>query len=198
MRTQHALVLGLTLAAAGVVFCADDEPSPAEPDVQRLADRAGKKDWADLSKEGAAVAKKLKAEKRELLDVMNVFRKRMKDNGVQGIGVGDKPGSIKPDGIEAKIINMSLRVTQADLKHARDLARMAKVTAAVAAVATHMPNVKARRTPADIRKWQKYSREMQGASLRLAESLKSTDAAAIRKAATKLLDNCTNCHNDYR
>jgi len=203
MRTKYALVLGLglTLAGAGVVYCGDeDAPSPAEPDVKKLADQVGKKDWAALSKEGAAIAKKLEAEKNELTQVMQVFRKRMKDNGVQGIGVGDKPGSIKPDGIEAKIINMSLRVTQGDLKHARDLARMADVSAAVAAIATHMPNDKAKKSKDDIKNWQEYSKEMHDASVDLAKVLRDKNAkpAGVKAAVKKLQDSCTKCHSDYR
>jgi hypothetical protein len=197
MTTRHALLLGLglTLAATGMGFCADDdeEPNPAEPAVKRLADQAGKKDWAALSKEGGAVAEKLNADTIELLFVMLLFKK---GKGTLRGGTSIDPGL--EEGIQTKLMRLSRGVTANDLRDAKALTRMTRIMAAVAAIVTHIPNEKANKTPGDIKKWRDYSREMHGASLRLAKTLEGKDRAAVQKAAKKLLDACTNCHNDYR
>src|SRR5205807_8196172 len=154
MTKKYAMVLGIgvaLVAGAGVLSVRAIEEAPAAPDVKKLADVAGQKDWADLSKEGQTVAKKY----TDLLDVMSVFRMRKKDGkGTPGIGVGANPGAIVPDGIEAKILNLSKRVSKGDLDKAADLKRMAEIAAAVAGITVHMPNDEAKKSKDATKKWQ--------------------------------------------
>src|SRR5438105_3466296 len=104
MTTRLALLLGLglALAVAGVASRADDaETPPAEPAVEKLANQVAKKSWADLSKEGAAVAKRFDADKIELVDVMALFRG---NKGIVRGGSSGLPPPLPPKGIEARLI----------------------------------------------------------------------------------------------
>src|SRR5262245_22461052 len=125
MRKKYVMVLGIgvaLVAGVGMLSVRAVEEASAAPDVQKLADQAVKKDWAELSKERQTISKKY----NDLLDVMGVFKMRKKDGkGVSGLGVGKQPGAIVPDGIEAKILNLSKRVSKTDLEKTADLKRMA-------------------------------------------------------------------------
>jgi len=200
MTKKYAMVLGIgvaLVAGVGVLSLRAAEEASAASDVKKLADQVGKKDWAELSREGQTVAKRLDEQKKELLDVMTVFKPR-KPDGKGGLGVGNQPGAIKPDGIEAKILNLSKRVQPADLDKAADLKRMAEISAAVAGIATHMPNEDAKKSKEATKKWQDYSKDMHDASKDLIKSLDGKNSAQIQLAAKKLQDACTACHNDYR
>src|SRR5438309_46198 len=96
--------------------------------VLRMADLVGKKDFAALKPQADAVAKSIDG----LNDVMNLLRLRAKG----GLGMGDTPGAIAPDGMEAKLVNLAKRpLTQPQLaKDAKALVRMAEVNAAIAQV----------------------------------------------------------------
>jgi len=198
MTKKYAMVLGIGVALAagvGVLSVRAVDEAPAAPDVKKLADGAGKKDWADLSKEGQKIATKY----NDLLDVMSVFKLRKKEGkGVSGLGVGNQPGAIVPDGIEAKILNLSKRVQPADLGKAADLKRMAEISAAVAGIAVHMPNDDAKKTKEATKKWQDYSKDMHDASKDLIKSLDGKNPAQVKEAALKLQNACTACHNDFR
>jgi len=198
MRKKYAMVLGINLvlaAGAGVLSLRADD-APATPDIKKLADQVGKKSWDELAKEGEAVAKKYD----DLLDIMHVFKPRSKDAKVSGVGVGDKPGAILPDGIEQKLIRMAGRagVTDGDMAKAPALKRMAEIAAAVAAAAVHKPNKDAQQTKDDIKKWQELSREMHEGSLELIKALESRNRVQAKAAAMKLQGTCTRCHSDYR
>jgi hypothetical protein len=200
MTKKYALALGIGLAVVagvGVLSVRAAEEAPAAPDVKKLADEVGKKDWADLSKDGEAISKKY----TDLIDVMGVFKLRKTEGkGTSGIGIGKTPGAILPDGIEAKILNLSKAVRKGDLEKADDLKRMAEIAAAVAGITIHMPNEDAKKTQQDTKKWQEYSKDMHDASKELIKSLdgKSSNPAQVKAAALKLQNACTACHNDYR
>jgi hypothetical protein len=190
-----AMVLGIALvlvASIGLLTVRAGEIESAR-DIKKLADQVGKQKWDDLSRDGQVIGSTY-----SLLDVMTVFKKRKPGPGVGGIGVGDKPGANLPDGIEAKIISLSKRVSPADLNRAADLKRIAQIAAAVASVATHLPNENARATLADTMKWQKYAREMHENSLDLIKVLDGKDPAKVKSAALKLWGSCARCHADYR
>ncbi|MBI1913930.1 MAG: hypothetical protein HYS12_04225 [Planctomycetes bacterium] len=196
MSKQCVMVVGIGLVlmtGVGMLVVRADE-SPAAPDVKKLADQVGKKDWAALSREGQTIAKKLDEQKLELLDVMYLFRFRKKGPGVSGIGVGETPGAIVPDGIEAKTLKLSKVVQPADLDKAADLKRMAEISAAVAAITIHMPNDNVKQVPGGIKKWQRISREMHDASKDLIKALDAKNLVQIKTAATKLQNSCTRCH----
>ena len=198
MTKKYGLVLGigLTLVAGVGVLSLRAEETPAAPDVKKLADSVGKKNWDELSKEGEAVAKKYD----DLLDIMHVFKPRSKDAKVSGVGIGDTPGTIIPDGIEQKIIRMAGRVgvSETDIAKAPALKRMAEISAAVAAAAVHKPNKDAPKSKEDTQKWKDYSKEMHDASLDLIKALEKKDRAQAKTAVTKLHGTCTKCHNDFR
>ncbi len=198
MRKKYAMVLGigLVLAAGGGVLIVRAADAPAAPDIKKLADQVGKKNWDELAKEGEAVAKKYD----DLLDIMHVFKPRSKDAKVSGIGIGDMPGAIIPDGIEQKIIRMAGRVgvTEQDMAKAPALKRMAEIAAAVAAAAVHKPNKEAQKTKDDIKKWQDLSKEMHDSSLELIKALESKNRVQAKAAVMKLHGTCTECHGKYR
>jgi len=194
MMKKYALLMGfgVALAGAGVVSRAADDEAEAAAAVKKVADMVGKKDWAALVKEGAPIAKKY-----DLLDVMSVFKKREGDKG--GLGVGPKAGAITPDGIQAKIDSMvEDGVTTKDLAHAKDLARMADISAAVASIAAKAPNDEAKKTPKDTEQWEKFAKEMHDASRDFAKAVQGKDTNKVKAAATKLQGACTKCHEKYR
>jgi hypothetical protein len=192
MTKQNAMVLGIALVLLASVGLLTVRAGEAV-DIKNLADQVGKQKWDDLSRDGQVIGSTY-----SLLDVMTVFKKRKPGPGVGGIGVGDKPGAIVPDGIEPKLISLSKRVGPADLDKAADLKRMAQIAAAVASVATHLPNENARATPADTMKWQEFARETYESSLDLIKVLDGKDAARVKSAALKLWGSCARCHADYR
>jgi len=197
MTKKHAMVLGIglaLLAGVGVLSLnAADDDKGANGDVKKQADEVGKKGWDELAKAGQPIAKK-----HELLDVMNGFKLRKPGAKIQGIGIGDKPGAITPDGIEAKIINMARRVTPADLKNEKDLSRMTDVAAAIASIAVNQSPVDApmgAKTPA---KWKELMQDMYKASRDLNDALKSKSTDNVKKAASNLNKSCNDCHSIFR
>ena len=113
---------------------------------------------------------------------------------------GPKPNVVKPDGIEAFIINLEKRAPpKAALdKQGADLERMAYISAAIAEIAIYKCPVEKKQKDKDPVKWKQWSEEMRDASLELADAFKAKDAAAIKKAGKKLNDSCTNCHGVFR
>src|SRR6476620_11417397 len=106
MTAARFLGVVLALGGASVLSLAADERQEAAEAINKQANDVGKKDWSALSKQGADVAKN-----HELEDIMNLMKLRRKNprgpGFVGGGGIGDMPGGILPDGIEAKIINLS-------------------------------------------------------------------------------------------
>jgi soluble cytochrome b562 len=201
MTKKHAKVFGSALAlvlVAGMVSLYAQEAKEAvaaKEDVKALADKAAKANWDDLSKAGQELAKK---KKYELLDVMTSFKPRRPGGKVSGIGVGAKPGSVTPDGIEAQVINLSRRVVAANLKNDKDLIRMAEQTEAVASISTHMPNELARKNAANMKEWQKWSKDMYDHAQALRKALGAKNPAQVKAAAQKLNGTCNECHTKYR
>ncbi|MBI1913962.1 MAG: cytochrome c [Planctomycetes bacterium] len=198
MTKKYAMVLGIGVAlVAGVgVLAVRAADTPAAPDIKKLADQVGKKSWDELAKEGQAVAKK----HDDLLDIMNVFKPRSKVAKVSGIGVGDEPGAIIPDGIEQKIIRMAgkVGVTERDIAKAPALKRMSEIAAGVAAVAVHKPNDKAQKNAASMQKWKDWSKEMHDSAQDLIKALETKDRTQVKAAVMKLNGSCTKCHSEFR
>jgi hypothetical protein len=190
------LVLGIALVAgAGVLSLRGDE-APATPDIKKLADQVGKKNWDELAKEGQLIAKK----HDELRHIMNVFKPRNKDAEVSGIGVGDNPGEILPDGIDQKILRMAgkVGVTDKDIAKAAALKRMSAIVAAVAAAAVNKPNDKAQKNAATIQNWKDWSKEMHDSAQDLSKALEAKDRSQAKAAVVKLHDTCVKCHEKFR
>src|SRR5437773_437368 len=91
-----ALALGMWLLTV-----TDTQSAAADVDV-----KAAILGLADGKGDPAAIAKK-----NELGDVMALFKLRTK----KGLGVGDTPGAITPDGIEAKLMGLGKRADTADV-----------------------------------------------------------------------------------
>lgn len=194
MMRKYATGLGVglvLLVGVGLVALRAAEDKPVQADTKKLADEVGTKDWDALAKAGAPLAKKY-----QLDDIMHQFKPRgAKKNA--GIGVGNTPGAIKPDGIELKLNNMTKRVTITDVKNAKDLQRMAEISAAIAGIIVNQqpPGMGAGKNPAA---WKKHSKDMYARSKDLIKALNGKDTAAIKKAAINLNSTCTECHSKFR
>jgi len=169
--------------------------------VQQIADMLGDDKKADdIQKKAKALADSMmKADfgVQAVEPIMAPLKLRSKG----GMGIGAKAGVYDPDGIEAKIIGLAKKkLTAGELKNqADDIAKLAKITAAVAEVsALHKPEKKvADKKPED---WAKWSKDMRDTALELANQAKAAkpDADAIKKTATKLNGTCTDCHDKFR
>jgi cytochrome c556 len=203
---------GLGLLAAvrpGVAADKDEKVSPEQKaareqalaSVQQIADMIGDdKKAEDIQKKAKELADNmLKADfgVQAVEPIMAPLKLRSKG----GMGIGVKAGVYDPDGIEAKIIGLAKKkLTAAELKNqADDIAKLAKITAAVAEVSSlHKPEKKvADKKPED---WAKWSKDMRESALELANQAKATkpDPDAIKKTATKLNGTCTDCHDKFR
>ena len=182
-----ALALGLWgLATVGSSFAADDE----KDGILKLAGMIEKGDDAAAKKEAAAIAKKA-----ELEDVMHLFKLRK----MKGLGIGDTPDAITPDGIEAKFIALTKKPLSAtDLgKQADDLAKAADVSAAIAAVAIiKAPEKKV--GAKDPKEWKQWAEDLDKGSKELAAAARKKDAKGIQDAAKKSVKACNDCHAVFR
>jgi hypothetical protein len=178
-----ALAIGF-LAAPGSRGAADDDEKEIKAAQDAVVKLAGMKD-DQARKQAEALAKKL-----DLGNVMYVFKPRAK----KGVGIGPKG-----EGIEIKLNNMSKRaLAKMDLtKQQADLLRLTDITRAVSDLVPHYApkEKKAGKDPAN---WKKYSQEMHQGSLDLATAVKGGDPKAVKTAAAKLNDACTNCHSEFR
>jgi hypothetical protein len=157
--------------------------------VLRMADLVGQKDMVLLKQQAEAVAKSIES----LDEVMNLLRARTKG----GLGVGDTPGAILPDGMEAKLVNISRRpLGQPQLaKESKALVRLAQVNAAIAQISEARTSVDGMK---DAKSWQKWSADMRQSAIELAEAAEAMDAARVKVAAKKLNTSCTECHDKFR
>jgi cytochrome c556 len=173
----------------------------ARATVEQIADMIGDdKKAEDVQKRAKELAKKMMEADfgvQAVEPVMVPLKLRSKG----GMGVGAKAGAYDPDGIEAKIMGLAKKkLTAAELKNqADDIAKAAKVTAAIAEVAElHKPEKKVGdKRPED---WAKWSKEMRDSALELADlaKAKKPDPDAIKKTSMKLNSTCTDCHDKFR
>lgn len=187
------LSLAMGLSAAGIGGAADDK-ADLRTTVQKIADAIEKKDTNDAKKLAQEVAKN-----NELEDVMHLMSKRPPTGKGQAFGVGEKPGAINPDGIEAKIQNMGKRAQpQATIdKEAADLVKMAYRVAAISLVAQAKPPEKDE--PKKKKKdWMEWTADMEKNALRLAVAAKAKKPAEIKNAVADLNSTCNACHGVFR
>lgn len=197
MKKTHWTNLGVVAALLGgfgllSVYAQD---KAVVESVGKLAGDASKKSWADLSKDGSAVAKK-----HELVDVMNLFKLRKVGAKTSGWGIGEKPGAITPDGIEAKIINMTKNPMAPAIlaKQQADLIQMAERVAAIAAASVHQCPEPVKKGAKDPAKWKEWTEDMYKGSQDLIKALKDMKPDEVKKAANKLNASCTECHGVFR
>jgi hypothetical protein len=199
---KHAPVLLVSLTVVGLALwnmmpssrsAADEKGGEVtKKSVQKVADALkGKKDVDDMAKEIAG--------KEDLEDVMKLMLKRDAKQQNPPFGVGAPVGAIEPDGIEAKLLNMSKQAMKpAKLqKEATALEEMGYRVAAIARVAKHKPSEKVK-TPKDKKDWEEWSEDMEKAALEFAEAANKQDAQALKKATNSLNSSCTNCHGKFR
>jgi hypothetical protein len=157
-----------------------------------LADEVGKKSWDDLTSAGKAVA-----DRHAPGHVMHAFKFR----ALGGLGIGEAPNTIKPDGMERKIQKLSNDPALSPGVLGREgpaLARMAEVTAAIASVAVHHCPVQAKKDEKDPARWKELCQEMHKSAQELARAARAGDPAAVKTAARGLNNTCVQCHSIFR
>lgn len=179
-----ALALGSGLFLAALGRAGDDDA--AKKGILKIAAALAKGNSEAASSDAKALAKKIE----EIDEVMNLMRPRNK----KGLGVGEKPGAIVPDGIELKLVQMGRDAPsqQAANKEAAALEKMAHVVGAIAEVAI----VKTPKTKA--KEWIRYAKEMRDAAPKLAEAAKSKSPAELKKAAAQINAACNSCHTAFK
>jgi hypothetical protein len=177
-----SLGIGFLSAAAAV------EDKDVKGTVMKIADAFEKNDAAGAKK----LAESLKDE--DLEDVMHLFKPR-KD---KGLGIGTKAGSVKPDGIELKVIALAMNEPpKKELDESgEDLAKAAYVAAAIAEVA--IAQTKEKTQGKNPKPWTESAEGMQKGALELASAAKSKKPADVKKAAEKMDNNCKSCHKVFR
>jgi hypothetical protein len=188
-----ALSLAIGLLAAGIGGAADDK-ADLRITIQKIADAIEKKDMDQAKKLAEEVAKG-----HDLEDVMHLMSKRDPGGKAKVYGVGKKPGTIQPDGIEAKVQNMGKKpLPQAQIdKESADLAEMAYRIAAIAVIAHAKPPEK--EEPKKKKKdWMEWTDDMKKTALELADAAKSKKPVDIKNSVAKVNSTCNTCHGVFR
>lgn len=193
-RKMVAGVVGVALtlsALVGAGTAADDEkgvPEALKTSVDKIAGAIEKNKSADVKKDTEDL------KKFGLKLSMRLFKTRKGHGfGVIAANAADK------DGIERKIEALAEEPLSADDlgKESAALVTAAYRTAAIAAIAESRPPAKDDGKK-KVKDWQKWSAEMKSSALEFAEAAKSKQPAAVQKAAKKVQDSCTKCHDVFR
>jgi hypothetical protein len=182
------MLVATAVLAAMTAWAADKDQ--VKSDILKLAETVGRGDHSAADQQASEIAKK-----SQLENVMDLLKLRNK----QGIGIGE-PGSIRPDGIEAQIINLSKKAMRAnDLEaRAKDLAQAARITAAVALVAQHSCPVAKKEGDKDPKQWERWSRDMYEEAIKLAAAAASHKPKDVKAVASKLDSSCNACHAVFK
>jgi Cytochrome C' len=189
-----ALAMGFWFLTAGNSGAANDK-GDARTVVQNLADTVAKGDAEQAKTMAAEYAKD-----GDLEAVMYLMKKRENKGKAKGyFGVGKEPGSVQPDGIEAKIQGLGKKPpSQAQLdKESEALVEMAYRIAAIAEIAKAKPSEKANNA-AKKKDWAEFAQSMRSGADELAEAAKEKKGPAIKAAASKIYSSCNNCHGSFR
>jgi hypothetical protein len=202
---MRSLVRGMAVGGAGLALgflvlvgpgnAADEDPdAQVRPAVTKIADALAKDKNADVKKD-AEVLKKW-----QIKFTMRLFKLRMS----KGFGVGDKPGAIKPDGIERKVealadeeldaIKTQLPKESAALEQAGY--RMAAIASVAQAFTPEKDDPKEKKKT--VKRWKDNAELLRDAALKFAEAAKAKDGAALQKAALQAQKSCVQCHDGYR
>jgi hypothetical protein len=177
-----ALSVALLVRADARSQDASAEVKAARKDVVALAEKlAGGK--AITPAEAVAFRKR----HEDFYSVGMIFKPRRKG----GLGFGPvKDG----DGIEYKLILLSRKaLTPAQMKvEQAELARMGRVLRAVAKV---MPAYGSRYRPAAQKAWRDYATQFDKEAEALSRAIAGGNPTAVRRAAARVNDVCTNCHS---
>jgi hypothetical protein len=199
-KRAHVQVMGTAVLGLAIGLMAADNGGAAADKadlrsvVQKIADALQQKNSAQAKKAAEQIAKN-----NDLEDVMHLMAKRDPAGKAKVFGVGNKPGAIQPDGIEAKLTSMGKRaLPQAQIdKESVALAEMAYRIAAIAAVAEAKPPEKedAKKKKKD---WVEWSSGMKKVALELAQADKAKKPAEIKKLTAELNSTCNACHGVFR
>jgi hypothetical protein len=184
-----ALAIWLVVASTG---SAADDDEAARQGVLKVADLIQKKDMDTAKKQAQTVAQKI----NDAEPIMHTMDPR--EDG--GLGVGAKPGAIKPDGIEKKLLEIDKTpLKQQQVAAEGDaLEEMAYRIAAVATMAQHACPVPAKQGNKDPKDWKQWTGDMQKGALELADAAKGKKAADINKAVKNLNNTCATCHAVFK
>ncbi len=178
-----AVVLGVGMLTAGRSGAADDDKE-IRAAIVKMADALEKGNVAGAKK----IAESLKD--AELEDIMNLMLPRKPGGKGGGLGVGDKPGAIMPDGIEKKVQELEKKAPPAD--EAAALERAGYIMQAISLAAENKVP-KGKKGP-----WKKYNTDFDKALKDFTAAAKKKDPKAIQSTAIKLNNSCTACHNDFK
>jgi cytochrome c556 len=204
------LVLGVAALASPMSRGDDDEKEEKENIAKAKKLAAPLKNLVDAVQTGkdnkaiAKTAEELDKEAGKLgdndgLKYMMWAAYKLREKG--GMGVGDKSDTIKPDGIEAKIISLAKKELPAAqlTKEADDLLRMAQVAKAIAEIVDlHTPKTipgNAKRTPAA---WNEFNQRQKAGANDLIDAVKANKPDKVLDATRNLYSSCTNCHTTFR
>lgn len=213
-RTTRGMVCGALALTLGMWLVArssgadDDDPEPVPEDVRaailKIADLLEKGKIEDARKEAAAFAKKKKydgGDPGSCKLLMRAFQLRAK----KGFGVGDKPGLIKPDGIEKYVIELgdeNKKLSDKTLKtQAADIKKIAYISAAIGDISLESaPKKDSPDGKKKVKDWLRWSQEMHDYGLKLAEAVgkDKLDPKTVKIAARNLDGSCTECHAPFR
>jgi hypothetical protein len=184
------LLIATTLLAGTTTWAAVDKDQ-VKNDILKLAETIARGDHSAADQQAAEIAKR-----SQLENVMDLLKLRSK----QGLGIGSVPGSMRPDGIEAQIINLSKKAMRPnDLEaRAKDLAQAARIAAAVALVAQRSCPVATREGDKDPKQWAAWSRDMYEGALRLAAAAEAHNPKDVKAVASKLDTSCNACHAVFK
>jgi hypothetical protein len=196
-----ARVGGASLAAVACCWLMLNSPGQAgeeaklETQILKIADLHQKGDEAAAKAQAKAVAKSIE----DMGDVMGFMKPRKVGKKGGGLGIGAKPGAIRPDGIEQMIMQLARDGITPDKlkKDGEALRRMAYVSAAIMDIALAKPPEKDEGTKTR-KLWNESAKQAREAALELAKAIQGGSAAEVRRVANKLNAGCTNCHNEFR
>ena len=198
-RVRSWMVGGATLVllvgcAAALLGKATDDDEDIKAAIEKIATNLQNNDLAAAKKAADALPSDL-----DPGDAMGLMELR-KPGGKGGVGIGARPGTVRPDGIEKMVQNLA-KSPPSKTMLTRDnaaLKRAVYMAAAIGeAVQNHSP-VKApegKKNPAD---WKKWASEMRAEALELTKVIDTKDPKQVNSAASKLNDTCTRCHEVFK
>jgi cytochrome c556 len=129
---------------------------------------------------------------------MNFMKRRdTAKNKSKVFGIGDPAGSIKPDGIEARLLILG-KINKGQLdKESSALVIMGNRIAAIAEIAKAKVPEKDEGSKKK-KDWLEWAGTMEQGAIELAGAARAKNLADLKKAAAKLNSACANCHGVFR
>jgi cytochrome c556 len=196
-----SLALGVCLLSSSITRGDDDEEQEkmdikeagkATDSLKKLLEAIEKdKDKKDIVKCAEDLNKKT--------DLKHIMWAAYKPREKGGLGVGDKANDIKPDGIEAKLINMSKKpMPEAQLaKEGPALIKIAEVAQSMAEIA-ELNTPKKNEPKKPIADWTKANQAQREAAKAFQDAVKAKNPEKLLDATKNLYGSCTNCHSVFR